>query len=194
MIEYNINNRLDKIYEVIMDKRFRKNKGLGNEIGFHIFDYDPKYEIKVREYVKLLTDKVNSEDSNVKIVEFDLFEIMIKILDEKGYLDKVFEMESQRGSEKIINPIKRTLRLTQNNDLIIKYIKENTDDNCIIFLTGLGKVWPVIRSHTVLNCLHSVIENVPLVMFFPGVYNGSSLMLFDLFKDDNYYRAFKLIP
>jgi hypothetical protein len=188
-----IYERLDKIMPRILEKRFRENKGLGNEIGYYIFDYDPKDELLVREHISFIKQKVNSEHSEVKIKEFDLYDIMIEILEQKGYLTKVMEMEATKGSDKIINPIKRTLRLTQKNDLIVDYIKNSVTPNDIVFLTGVGKAWPIIRSHTVLNNLHSAIDNVPVVMFFPGRYDGQELRLFEEFKDDNYYRAFKLV-
>jgi hypothetical protein len=188
-----IYERLDKIMPRILEKRFRENKGLGNEIGYYIFDYDPKDELLVREHISFIKQKVNSEHSEVKIKEFDLYDIMIEILEQKGYLTKVMEMEATKGSDKIINPIKRTLRLTQKNDLIVDYIKNSVTPNDLVFLTGVGKAWPIIRSHTVLNNLHSAIDNVPVVMFFPGRYDGQELRLFEEFKDDNYYRAFKLV-
>ena len=189
----NIYERLDKILPKIMEERFRKNKGLGNEIGYYIFDYDPKDEMLVREHISFLKQKVNVEDSEITIKEFNLYDIMTKVLEEKGYLEKVFSMEEQKGTENILNPIKNTLRLTQSNDMIVDYIKENTRENDVGFLTGVGNAWPVIRSHTVLNSLHAAIDQVPLVMFFPGTYDGLELKLFDEIKDDNYYRAFKLI-
>jgi hypothetical protein len=188
-----IYERLDKILPRVQEKRFRENKGLGNEIGFYIFDYDPSDELIVREHIKFLKQKINSEDSEIEIKEFDLYEIILEILEDKGYLDKVFEMEKQRGTEYIINVIKKTLRLTQKNDLVVEYIRNRVNDNDIVFLTGVGKAWPIIRSHTVLNTLHAAIDKVPLVMFFPGIYDGLELKLFGEIKDDNYYRAFKLI-
>lgn len=188
-----IYERLDKILPKLQEKRFRENKGLGNEIGFYIFDYDPAHELIVREHIQFLKQRINTEDSEMEIKEFDLYEIILGILENKGYLSKVFEMEKQKGTEYIINAIKKTLRLTQKNDLIVEYIRERVDANHIVFLTGIGKAWPIIRSHTVLNTLHAVIDHVPLVMFFPGVYDGLELKLFDEIKDDNYYRAFKLI-
>lgn len=188
-----IYERLDKIMPRILEKRFRENKGLGNEIGYYIFDYDPKDELLVREHISFIKQKINSESSEVQIKEFDLYEIMIEVLEQKGYLAKVMDMEAAKGSDKVINPIKKTLRLTQKNDLIVDYIKKNVTRNDIVFLTGVGKAWPIIRSHTVLNNLHSAIDNVPVVMFFPGRYDGQELRLFDEFKDDNYYRAFKLV-
>ncbi len=188
-----IYERLDKVLPKLQEKRFRENKGLGNEIGYYIFDYDPSDELIVREHISFIKQKMNNEDSDIKIKEFDLYEICLEILGTKYYLQKVLDMETEKGTDYAINAIKKTLRLTQKNDLIVEYIRERVDKYDIVFLTGVGKSWPIIRSHTILNTLHSVIDDIPLVMFFPGTYDGLELKLFDEIKDDNYYRAFKLI-
>jgi len=188
-----IYERLDALTLAIQQKSFIENRGLGNEIGFYIFDYEPRYELVVREYIDFIKQKFKDGINGYKIKEFDLYEIMITILDEKGYLEKNFEMESQKGSEYIFNATRKALRLTGKDDLIVQYIRKNIEDRDIIFLTGVGKAWPIIRSHTVLNNLHSVIEHIPLVMFFPGTFNGRGLVLLDEIDDGNYYRAFRLI-
>ena len=102
-------------------------------------------------------------------------------------------MEEKKGSGYILNASKKTLRLTLENDLVVQYISERLEGNDIVFLTGVGKAWPIIRSHTILNNLHRIVEKQPLVMFFPGNYDGGTLMLFNSLKDDNYYRAFPLV-
>ena len=188
-----IYERLDEILPIITDKRFRENKGLGNEIGYYIFDYNPEDEIIVREHIRFLKQKINNEGMDFFIRELDLYEIMIEILEQKGYLKKVFDMEKKKGTDAILKPIKNTLRLTQKNDLVVEYIREMVQENDVVFLTGIGKIWPIIRSHTVLNVLHSVIDRVPLIMFYPGTYSGQDLNLFDEISDQNYYRAFKLV-
>lgn len=188
-----IYQRLDAIIPKIADKSFRENKGLGNEIGYYIFDYEPKYELLVREHIEFIKQKINDENSDIAIKEFDLYAIMLEILDEKGYLKKNIEMEEKKGSEFVFNATKKALRLTLKNDMIVEYIVKNVEPNDIVFITGVGKAWPIIRSHTVLNSLHKAIDQVPLVMFFPGEYDGLELVLFDEIKDDNYYRAFQLI-
>lgn len=185
--------RLDAIIPEIEKKSFRENRGLGNEVGYYIFDYQPKYELVVRDYIRFIKEKINSGSSGFKIKEFDLYEVMLEILNSKGYLNKNIEMEKIKGSEKVFEATKKTLRLTGQNDLIIQHIKENVTKGDIVFLTGVGKAWPIIRSHTILNNLHSAIDEVPVVMFFPGTYDGLELVLLDEIKDDNYYRAFKLI-
>jgi hypothetical protein len=188
-----IHERLDAIIPEIQKKSFRENKGLGNEVGFYIFDYEPAYEMLVRDYVAFLVEKFKSGSGGFKIKEFDLYEIMLAILAEKGFLAKNIEMEVQKGSEHVFKATKKALRLTDSNDLIVQYIRNRVEKDDVIFLTGVGKAWPIIRSHTVLNNLHAVVEQVPLVMFFPGTYDGLELVLLDEIKDDNYYRAFRLV-
>ena len=188
-----IYQRLDEIIQRITKESFRENTGLGNEIGYYIFDYEPRYEMLVREHVRFLKQKINDGDYGFQIKEFDLYEIMLELLEKKGYLDKNFKMEQVKGSEFVFNATKRALRLTEKDDLIIQYIRDRVVKGDVVFITGVGKVWPIIRSHTVLNNLHQVLDEVPVIMFFPGVYDGLELVLFEVIKDDNYYRAFKLV-
>jgi hypothetical protein len=74
-----------------------------------------------------------------------------------------------------------------------EHIKNLTPDNAIVLLTGVGKCYPVLRAHKVLNNLHQVLDHVPVVMLYPGSYDGQELVLFGSLKDDNYYRAFRLV-
>jgi len=189
-----IRKRLDQILPEIKKKDFLNNKGLGNEIGFYLFDYDPEDELIVRDHIDFLIRKMNNNPDTADIVEFDLFNIMIEILEDKGYLEKTFKMEEKSGSQKMIKKIKTTISLKSNARLFTNYISERIEENQIIFITGVGKAWPIVRSHTVLNNLHPEIEDNPLVIFFPGSYDGASLSLFGDIHDDNYYRAFSLVP
>lgn len=188
-----IYQRIDEILPRIVEPDFRKNKGLGNEIGFYVFDYNPEYELLVRDRTKFIKERAKSA-YGLNIVEFDLYEIIIEMLESKGYLEKNFKMEEKKGSEHVIfKATKSALRITEDDDVFVKYIEDHLEGADIIFLTGIGKAWPIIRSHTILNNLHRVVEEQPLVMFFPGTYDGGSLMLFNELKDDNYYRAFQLV-
>jgi hypothetical protein len=140
-----------------------------------------------------LQESIAAERSDARLVVFDLFDMMIDYLDERGYLDRTLKMELDRKSGAIIDPIKKTLLSTRPDDIIASRIAENNNpETDIVVICGVGKAWPVIRSHTILNNLHHRIEATPLIMFFPGVYD-SELRLFGEITDDNYYRAFRLI-
>jgi hypothetical protein len=77
--------------------------------------------------------------------------------------------------------------------LIVNKIVAETPEHAVVFLTGVGKVFPFVRSHNVLNNLHQILDSVPVVMFYPGNWNGQTLSLFGTINDGNYYRAFPLI-
>ena len=188
-----LEERLDKAEAMIKKPSFRKNKGLGNEVGYYIFDYPPEQELLVRERVEYIWKKNEQSDDEYRIVVFDLYEIIIEILKEKGYLEKCYEFEKKRGFDRITKAVGNMLRITAKDSLIVNYIRERTPEKAIVFLVGIGKCYPILRSHTVLNNLHQVIDNVPVVMFYPGKYDGQELILFGEIKDDNYYRAFKLV-
>ena len=190
---YTLEERLDQAEAKIRKLSFRQNKGLGNEVGYYIFDYAPEHEMKVRERVKYIEQKYSTEMEGFKVVVFDLYDIMIGILEEKGYLEKCYEFEQKKGLERIQKAIGNTLRITAADSLIVSYIQEHTPENSVVFLVGIGKCYPILRSHTILNNLHQVVDHVPVVMFYPGKYDGQELDLFGEIKDDNYYRAFKLV-
>lgn len=189
----NIDDRLAKIEEKITDIDFLKNKGLGNEVGYYIFDYSPKDELYVRSHIAYLKEKINKSNSGIKIIEFDLYNIVINVLKERGYLQKCFDFEKSKGIDYTFEAIIKMLRLTNKSNLLVNHIVENTPENSVVFITGVGKCFPFVRSHNVLNNLHQVLDSVPVVMFFPGEYSGQDLQLFGTIKDDNYYRAFKLV-
>lgn len=191
----NIDDRLNKIEAIITEKDFLNNKGLGNEVGYYIFDYSPKDELFVRNHIKFLKNKINGSSIKAKIVEYDLYDLMIQILDQEGFLEICFENEIENGYLDMAKDIVETLGLDNTNELnlIVKYILDNTPEKSIVFLTGVGKCFPIIRSHNILNNLHQVLDEVPVILFFPGQYNGQELNLFGTVKDNNYYRAFPLV-
>lgn len=188
-----LDERLDIVEEMIKRPSFRENKGLGNEVGYYIFDYPAEKELIVRERINYIRKKNESSIEKYKVVVFDLYDITISILKEKGYLEKCYDFERKYGFERIVKSVGNMLRITSSNSLIIQHIKGNTPENAIIFITGIGKCYPILRSHTLLNNLHQVIDDVPVVMFYPGNYDGQELVLFGEVKDDNYYRAFTLV-
>ena len=185
--------RLDMVEEIIKKPSFRQNKGLGNEVGYYIFDYPAEKEMLIRERVDYIKKKYENSPDGFRVVVFDLYDIIIDTLTAKGYIEKTIEMEKKKGFDRVIRAVGNTMRITSEDSLIVNYIKDHTPENSVVFLTGIGKCFPILRSHTVLNNLHQVVDNVPVVMFYPGKYDGQELILFGDVKDDNYYRAFKLV-
>lgn len=188
-----LNERLAEAEELICQPSFRQNRGLGNEVGYYIFAYPPQDELKVREWTAYMSRTCTPESRGFQIAVFDLYDIIIDILQEKGYLEKCFEMEERYGLDRVVRAVSSSLRVADSSSLIIRHIREHMPDDAVLFLTGIGKCFPLLRSHTILNNMHQVIDSVPVVLFYPGQYNGQELILFGEIKDDNYYRAFRLV-
>jgi hypothetical protein len=180
---------LDKIIPKIKEDKFVEGRGLGNEISFYVFDYEPEQELIVRDYIQHIKKEFGHENSNRKIIEFDLYKMMIEIAKEKGIFERVFQMEEKQGKDALF----RAMTNFTKPDIFLQKINEQVHDHNVVLLTGVGKVYPFVRSHNILNNLQEVLDKTPVILFFPGQYDGSSLRLFGKFKDDNYYRAFRLV-
>ena len=184
---------LGKIESEIGKTSFLNGKGLGNEVSYYVFDYDPKDEILVREYIDKLVKKDKEFGDGYKLKVYDVYDLMIELLESEGYLEDCFEMEKNDGMNYLVESVNDLLRMNDDNNYFAEYIEKNTPEKAIIFLIGVGKIFPFVRSHKILNNLHQSFNKAPVVMFYPGKYDGQSLELFGEFKDDNYYRAFPLI-
>lgn len=191
---HNLESRLNELEDRIKDPNFRKNKGLGNEVGYYVFDYPAEHELIVRERIRYLESKYEKNVHGFKLVVFDLYDIIIDLLVQEGFIEVCEEMEKTKGLQEVITSVNQLLRMEEDNqdNEILAHIKNNTPKDSIVFIIGVGKCFPLLRSHKVLNNLHQYMDDIPVVMFFPGKYDGQSLMLFSEIKD-NYYRAFKLV-
>jgi len=187
---------LDKISNIISSEKFCKHENLWNEVPYYIFDYDPKDEIIVRKQISSIKKQINNGEIQIKLKEFDLFEILLEILKKESIeIDdiKALETDNRDDLEKTKNDIISFTTVWKSGNMLIDYIYKESTDVDTIFLTWIGKVWPLFRSHTILNKLQQIIMDKNVVMFFPWEYTKLELKLFRKFKDDNYYRAFRLV-
>lgn len=188
-----LNERLDEMETAIRKPSFRASSGKANEVNYWIFDYPPERELEVRERIEYMKNKNSKGTDDFELVVFDLYDIIIDYLEEKNFMDKCFQFEQKKGLDRITKAVNNSMKINDDDSFIVQYIKDHTPENAVVFLTGVGKCYPILRSHKVLNNLHQAFVRVPVVMFFPGTYNEQELILFNEIKDDNYYRAFKLV-
>ena len=188
-----LEERLDTAERLIKSESFRHNKGLGNEVGYYVFDYPAERELTIRERVDYMKRKNSKGTDGFELVVFDLYDIVIDILEAEGFMEQCFIFEKKKGMERIIKAVGNLLQVNDEDSMIVKHIQDNTPKDAVVFLVGIGKCFPILRSHKILNNLHQAIDRVPVVLFYPGQYDGQELVLFSTIKDDNYYRAFKLV-
>jgi hypothetical protein len=185
----NVKRQFDHIFKVVSNESFLNKESLGGEIPFFIAPYPAKEEIKVREEIRMLKNKLSGK--GIHVLEINLFDLVCEILEEKGGVERMVRVEKAKGPDKFLRALQSSLNI---HEVLLPKIKVLIEESGakIYFLTGIGLVFPYIRSHNILNNLQSIAKEAPTLTFFPGEYNGHSLNLFGLLKDDNYYRAFNI--
>lgn len=191
-----LGSRLDQLQDMLASETFLSKKGLGNELAFYIFDYEAECEPLVAAFTPRVKQALLNHHKKLTALEINLYNLIVELLEMRGFLQKAIELEHSKGSEALVKGIGRIIR---PDNLLEPIQKKLQEAHHMVFLTGVGAAWPLLRSHTILNNLHPLINEVPLVMFYPGRYSGNDLSLFagsnfKGFTDDNYYRAFPLIP
>ena len=183
---------LDRLRERIVQPDFLANRGLGNEVGFYIFQYAPERELELRAYL----DDLKSRDLPCRIREYNLWQAVFDCCEAKGILNKIPALELKRGSEALLD---RLQTIATPEVLINAMNQEPRQPGDVIFITGVGEAYPLVRAHQILEAAQPVFGSsatevgVPLVVFYPGAYDGQSLSLFGRLPSVNYYRAFDLI-
>lgn len=188
-----LQERLDQMEAAIRNPSFRQSSGRANELNYWIFDYEPAKELEVRERIQYMKKKNAKGADGFELVVFDLYDIIMGYLEKEGFLEQCYRFETKRGLDYITKAVSNSMKLNDDDSFIVQYIKDHTPENAVVLLTGIGKCYPILRSHKILNNLHQASVLVPVIMFFPGTYNEQELILFNEIKDDNYYRAFRLV-
>lgn len=181
----------EHLFNVLSGTRFLQMEGLSNEVPFFIYPYPAEAALQVAEAKKRVKNKLSQK--GIKVYEVNLYDLAVEILKERGDWDEVLEVEANIDKAEFAEMLQSMLNPQQHLAPAIR-AKVADNDFDIFFLTGIGEVFPYIRSHNVLNNLQSVVTGKPMLMFFPGRYEqsdtlGSSLVLFGRLKDDQYYRA-----
>ena len=185
--------RLNQILPRVTSRDFLDSKGLGNEIGFWVFDYPAERELDMRSFLSgTVLPSLARQAPALRADTIDLLQLVTDLLEERKLLDKTMDMQLHKGDDSTLLALRSVLK----EDKIAQKIAAQHDiaNLDLLILTGVGAVYPMLRTHTLLSALHPIMGNTPLLLFFPGRYDGHSLRLFNTLAEDHYYRAFRLVP
>lgn len=188
---HDLHREEEHLFNVLSGQRFLQMEGLSNEVPFFIYPYPAEAALEVAAAKKRVKNKLTQK--GIDVYEVNLYDLAVEVLEERGVWDRVLATESDMDKTDFREMLQGMLDPQLHLAPAIRAKVENNDFD-VFFLTGIGEVFPYIRSHNVLNNLQSVVTGKPMLMFFPGSYEqsdtlGSSLVLFGRLKDDQYYRA-----
>lgn len=191
MTSHELARQEEHLFAVLSGERFLRMEGLSNEVPFFIYPYEPEHALDVAKAKKRVKNRLAGK--GIEVREINLYDLSVDVLKDRGDWEEVLEVEPELDKVEFTEMLQSMLNPQQH---LAPAIRERlaTSEFDIVFLTGIGEVFPYIRSHNVLNNLQSVVVGRPMLMFFPGRYEqsdtlGSSLVLFGRLKDDQYYRA-----
>lgn len=188
----------DLIRSKLHDPDFLNCRGLGGEVPLYIYSYAAKKEDEVRALTaQLFGDNERERQENPdapNIALFDLWDVFCGICEDRGILEKMSALEAKRGSDYLLNRMQRRVDadryLAYMHDHFVEQFGEPVRGRDVLLITGVGKIYPFVRAHSILESAQPVFPDIPVVMFYPGVYDGQHLKLFGTIEDNNYYRAF----
>lgn len=193
----------------LQDPEFLVGHGLGNEVPFFILPYAAALEDEVREQVEAIVRDFapTAQDGapvpqdpptagDTRVIHFDLWDVFLQICQERRILEKIPALEERRGTEGLL----RRMEKIATPEAFLKVMSERYEalggqmpGRDVVLISGVGKVYPLVRAHNILENAQPVFTEVPMVMLYPGVYDGQQLHLFGKISDGNYYRAFSLL-
>ena len=182
-----INERLDRFRTLIQEPDFLEGKGLSNEVNIRIFCYEPAEEMAVRLFVnQIKTDQTIS----CRLIECNMYKVFMSICDDLGIIDAIPEMEESDGGIFLLDQLHSAIG---EGEFIEKIQYEPHKKGDVLMLTGVGDVFPFMRVHVLLEALQPYFSDIPIVVMYPGDYDGHSLKLFNRLQPNDYYRAFIII-
>jgi len=189
-----LEDRLNKIVGRITTHDFISARGIGNEIAFYIFDYPPAEELRIRQYITFLLETLARKKAELRPKHINLFRFLVEYLRERGFLEKCFALQHTRGDAALYKALKGIL----DGRKIARHFKREVQPEVhdLVLVSGVGSVYPLLRTHTLLHNLSPIMGNTPLIVFFPGEYKQGELRIFGEGRSEmqaNYYRAFRLI-
>ena len=187
-----LTDRLNQILPRVTSDAFLHSTGLGNEIAFYIFDYPPEAELRIRDHIRFLLEHIPRITPRVRVQHVNLLDFVLEYLRQRKLLDKAIAMQQTKGDQFLLRQLATILH--PNRTVAAFAAVAQPDQHDLVLVSGVGSVYPLLRAHTLLNNLHAVMGQTPLVLFYPGRYDGQALRLFGKLQNDNYYRAFKLVP
>ena len=183
----NIKGRLDLLRTRMQSEDFLEGKGLSNEVNILMFCYEAEDEMTVRHFVEQITTDQNLR-CNLK--ECNLYDIYISLCEDFDILEAIPEMEECDGSNYLLEQLHSAI----GNDAFIEKMEYDCHQiGDVILVTGVGEVFPFMRVHKLLEAMQPVFSDIPIVVMYPGKFDGHSMQLFNRLKPNDYYRAFNVI-
>ena len=184
---HDMDSLFEDVYRKLISPEFGKN--LGGELPLFIQPIPNQGQTELKDQTQRLVNRLVKE--NKTAMSIDLYDLCVTLLEEEDVLETILEEEKNLEQGDIVSTIDSILDI---KSVVIPRISEMISEKNpdFAFITGVGRVYPFIRSHGILNNLDELAKQNNIILFFPGEYNNLQLSLFGVISDENYYRGHNL--
>lgn len=145
-IHEDFDHRREALRDRLQDQDFLANKGIGNEIGFYTFCYDPSLEFECRAFIRELQREAAAGELPCTLKVVNLYDALIGIAEKRRILRAIPRRELKTGSKAQLDELQKPC----SPKAFAEYLLEQTspqNPGDVIILTGVGEVYPVLRVH-----------------------------------------------
>jgi len=172
LLERPIAERFNHLLHVLRSKRFLSMEWT-NEVPFFICPFHPQEAVEWEKIVVQLKNQL--EISGIHVLVVNLYDLCLEMIKSEGNWDMVIEFEKENSKAELLDLLQGML---DPQDFIIPAIAEKLQNQpCqVLLITGVGEVYPYLRSHSLLNNLQSTVKSHQQHLLQTGVHFPQQLL------------------
>jgi hypothetical protein len=191
---------ITELYNQLSDKDFQDHQTGNLFFPAYMYLYKPELEYEIEKEILAIKNRLHRPNNYLDVMVLDIFEEFIKYLKNEKFgnttkFNYLIEHESNKK-----DAVDKALKQDAYSEKFMNYLRDKIKDHlnetdyevAYVFIKGFGNSYPYIRASRFMSNFEKHINGYKLIIFYPGVAKGY-YSLFSLLKDENLYRAIKLI-
>lgn len=192
---------ITELYEQLSNKDFQDHQTGNLFFPAYMYMYDIEKEYQIDKEILNIRDNLHRPSNYLDVLVLDIFEEFLNYLEKEkfGKNDKLdFYLENETTKPDAVD---KALRQDAYNDRFLRFLEAKITNHldkagefevAYVLMKGFGRAYPYIRASRFMSNFEKYIKRYKLIMFYPGKAKDY-YSLFGLLKDENLYRAIKLI-
>lgn len=192
---------ITELYTQLSDKDFQDHQTGNLFFPAYMYMYNPEKEYEIDAEILDIKNRLHRPSNYLDVMVVDIFEVFVEYLkQEKFGKDTKFDYYTKHEDSKP-DAVDKALKMDAYNQRFLNFLSNKIQEHfklagesevAYVFVKGFGRSFPYIRASRFMNNFEKYIKGYKLIMFYPGEAKNY-YSLFGLLKDENLYRAIKLI-
>jgi hypothetical protein len=192
---------ITELYTQLSNKDFQDHQTGNLFFPAYMYMYDATKEYEIDKEILDIKNRLHRPNNYLDVMIIDIFEVFVEYLKQEKF-GKVTKYQFYTEHEKDkFDAVDKALKQDAYDKRFLNYLDNKikvhfeNGSSCevaYVFVKGFGNAFPYLRASRFMSNFEKYIKGYKLIMFYPGEAK-SYYSLFGLLKDENLYRAIKLI-